>query len=343
MDNPLVSVIVLNFNGLRFLDPCLRTVLNQGYSPFEVLLVDNDSRDGSPAYVEKHFPGVRLIHSGANLGFAGGNNLGVARAKGELIVLLNNDTTVEEGWLQGLVEAVSRENVAIASSFVLTEGIPARYYERNGSVNLVGHNIMRVFSRPEEILYAGGTSMIFRKSIVDVPFEDLYFAYSEDLYCSLRARFKGYQVVQAPSSVVRHVGSGTARTTASSTLTMLRERNRLLTIVLFFDRWTLIRIIPFFAGNMLAKVMIAVLSGRYSLPGLIRAYLWFPINVRWIIGKRRGLRRERICQEQEILSLMSARLTNGESAAGRLINRMSLFYCRMTGLRTIEIERGNAG
>lgn len=343
MDSPLVSVLILNFNGLRFLDSCLGSVLAQDYAPFEVVLVDNASTDGSPEYVKKQFPGVRIIRSGMNLGFAGGNNLGVAHANGTLVVLLNNDTTVDRGWLRALVEAMESDNVAIASSFVRTEGIPEKYYERNGSVNLIGHNIMRVFTRPDEIFYAGGTSMIFRKSTVGIPFEDLYFAYSEDLYCSLRARFRGYQVVQVPSSTVCHVGGGTARRTPSSRLTMLQERNRLLTITLFFSPRTLVRIAPFVAGNMLAKLFVSAFSGRYSLAGILKAYFWFPMHLSWLFKKRRDLRRERTCQEHEILSLMSGKLTNGESAAGRLLNSASVFYCRMAGLRTIEIDRGKTG
>ncbi len=341
MDNPFVSVIILNFNGMEFLDACIRSVLAQAYSPFEVLVVDNNSTDGSRAFIAKTFPDVRLIISEENLGFAGGNNLGVLRAKGDLVVLLNNDTTVEPGWLVELVKAMQPEDVAVASSFVRTKGIPERYYERNGSINLIGHNVMRVFESPTDLFYAGGTAMIFKRSLIGLPFDDSYFAYSEDVYCSLRARFMGYRIRHVPESVVHHEGGGTSRRTPSSRLTMLQERNRLLNMILFFSWWTLVRSIPFLAANVLVKTLLAILTSRYSLTGILRSYSWFLMHPRWILRKRRSLREEFHRDERDVLSLMTAWLTNGESTAARAINRVAVIYCRLVGLRTIELTQGD--
>ncbi|HAP35973.1 MAG TPA: hypothetical protein DCQ28_08550, partial [Bacteroidetes bacterium] len=129
----------------------------------------------------KTFLKPSIIKSNKNLGFAGGNNLGVKNAKGELIVLLNNDTVVHQGWLQGLANAITNENVAAASSLIKTEGIPDKYYEKNGSINFLGHNIMRIFDEPTDIFFAGGASMIFKKDIIGVPFDEDYFVYGEDV------------------------------------------------------------------------------------------------------------------------------------------------------------------
>jgi len=103
---PSVSIIVLNFNGLAFLEPCLSSLEQLDYPEgrFEVILVDNASTDSSVAFVRKRFPWVRIIQNDRNLGFAGGNNVGIRVSKGEYIALLNNDTKVERDWLIELVK-----------------------------------------------------------------------------------------------------------------------------------------------------------------------------------------------------------------------------------------------
>ena len=232
---PFCSVIIVNYNGKHLLHDCLTAVLSQAYDRFEVIVVDNGSSDGSAVYVEANFPGVTLVRSTGNTGFAGGNNEGVRHAAGELIVLLNNDAIVADGWLQGLVDAVAPAPVAIAGSLIRTEGVPEKYYEKNGSLNFLGHNIMRKFERPENTCFAGGASLIYKRDILGAPFDDEYFLYLEDVYLSLRARFLGCVVIQTSASRVRHLGSDTTRTQQASLMTMYQERNRLLTMLLFFS------------------------------------------------------------------------------------------------------------
>lgn len=105
-DYPFVSVIVLNFNGLVFLERCLASLetLNYPREMVEVLLVDNASSDASVSFVRERFPRVRIIQNGSNLGFAAGNNVGILESKGKHIALLNNDTRVEKNWLIELVK-----------------------------------------------------------------------------------------------------------------------------------------------------------------------------------------------------------------------------------------------
>jgi len=102
-----VSVVTVNFNGRRHLEGLLGALQAQTYRDFEVLLVDNASTDGSAELVERRFPAVRLLRSEHNLGFTGGNNLGIAEARGEWVALLNNDTLPEPDWLLRLVEAAT--------------------------------------------------------------------------------------------------------------------------------------------------------------------------------------------------------------------------------------------
>ncbi|WP_082132441.1 methyltransferase domain-containing protein [Luteimonas sp. FCS-9] len=106
---PLVSLIVVNYNGLRYLPGLMASLSRLDYPRYEIVLVDNASSDESLNYLAQCCPGVRVIRAGSNLGFAGGNNLGMRSARGELIGLINNDTEVEPGWLTALVSALMRD------------------------------------------------------------------------------------------------------------------------------------------------------------------------------------------------------------------------------------------
>ncbi len=117
---PLVSLIVVNYNGMRYLQPLLASLDALNYPRYEVVMVDNASSDGSVDFVRSAFPWVRIVESGGNLGFAGGNNLGMQVARGDLIGLINNDTVVDPDWLSALVRALMDEpDVTAAGSKIL--------------------------------------------------------------------------------------------------------------------------------------------------------------------------------------------------------------------------------
>jgi GT2 family glycosyltransferase len=279
---------------------------------------------------------VIVVEAGRNLGFSGGNNLGVEHSTAEFVVLLNNDTVVAPGWLSNLVAAVLPAGVACASSLVHTEGIPDRYYEKNGSINVLCLNIMRVFEKPENIFYCGGASLVFKRSLLGLPFDADYFAYVEDVYLGLRARFRGYRVVHTNSSVVRHLGGATANRASGAFVTYLQERNRILTLLLFFSGATILRSIPFLLMSLAARVAAGCFSRRHSLRGVIRAYRWLLTHPGTILRKRRTLQAQRTVPDTEVLGWMTGKIVNGEGSSGRVVNGLALAYCRLVGLRTIE-------
>jgi GT2 family glycosyltransferase len=320
---PPVSIIVLNFNGRDMLKGCLDSILAEDYPAFEVILVDNASIDGSVDFVKERYATVRLLTNASNLGFAEGNNKGVEEAAHDLVILVNNDVVVEPGWLKGLVGAMAEPEVAMASSLVRTVGIP-------------GHNIMLAFEDPNDLFFCTGCSVIFRKSEFGLPFDPEYFAYAEDIYLGLRARFAGRKVRHVPDSRLLHLGGQTAGKQRSAFIAFYQERNRILNALVFFDLWTRLRLAPYFGVNLLAKTAHGLLRSRPSLPGIWRAYVWLLTHPRVVSRKRSALRRAKSVADRVVLRAMSCKVVDSESFPARMINALSSGYCRLVGITTLE-------
>jgi GT2 family glycosyltransferase len=330
-----VSIIILNYNGRQYLNDCLGSVLKQSHSNFEVILFDNNSSDESISYVKNNFADSRLklISSEKNLGFAGGNNEALKHCSNDIIVLLNNDIVVENNWLANLAEAVKDGNT-VASSFVITEGIPEKYYETNGSVSYLMYNIMNIFPDIDDEFYPNGCSTIFRKSEIGIPFDDDYFFYGEDVYLGLKARFKEMKIKFVKSSVVHHKGTGSV--TANSFRTFCQERNRFLNLYLFFSPGFILRVLPYITFNHTLKTLLSIFSKKHSTIGLLKAYLWFYFKIPTIIKKRNELAPFKNVNEKEIIKYLSCKIVNEGSPLSSILNTASYIYSRIVQIKPIE-------
>jgi GT2 family glycosyltransferase len=220
LNRPRVSVIVLNYNGRKWLGPCLDALAAQRDAPvFEVIVIDNGSNDDSVAFVTERYPTVRVLETSANLGFAGGNNAGARAAHGEILAFLNNDTVVAPDWLSKLDGAlVMRRETAIVTSRLVRLDDPTIVdsagdgYLRAGGAYKRGHG-QRVdgFLESCEVFGACGAAFMIRRETFDVlgGFDERLFMVYEDVDLSYRARLGGYHCWYVADAVVRHAGSGT--------------------------------------------------------------------------------------------------------------------------------------
>lgn len=220
MNRPLVSVIVLNWNGKRFLEDCLISLEKQSYSNFEVIFVDNGSTDSSVDFIKEKFSWVKLIENKENLGFAAGNNKGIKISSGKYIVTLNNDTKTDRKWLESLINvAESSNNIGMCASKVLL-------LERPNVIDSVGINIYPdgmskqrgyleidtgQYDKIEEVLLPSACAALYRKEMLAQIglFDESFFAYCEDTDLGLRGRLKGWKAILVPSAIVYHLYSGT--------------------------------------------------------------------------------------------------------------------------------------
>ena len=250
-----VSVIILNWNQKKLLNYCLESVLNTDYPEMEVIVSDNGSTDGSVELVKEKFPNVVLIENNANLGFCEGNNVAIKQAKGDIIVLLNNDTWVDKDWIKEIMIVMKQPEVGVVGCKLLFAG--TEVIQSLGYVsNLFGHYINRgllnvnVENSEEEpvvdVDYVSGAALAIKRDVIDeIGFLDpLFYAYFEDTDLCYRVKAAGYRVVVAPKAVVHHCGS-VSWNSLSFKKVYLTERNRFLFIFKHFSGLKLLMALTF--------------------------------------------------------------------------------------------------
>ncbi|MEM3062363.1 MAG: glycosyltransferase family 2 protein, partial [Nitrososphaerota archaeon] len=175
-EEALVSIIILNYNGDSVLLECLESVFSSNYHNFEVIVVDNASSDGSDRLTKKHFPQIRLIKNKRNLGYSIGNNIGILEAKGEYIVLLNNDTIVHPDWIKELIAAAQRyPDAAFLQPKILFEGNRRVINSAGNMIHIAGFGLCRgigevdngQYDKEEEIGYASGACVFARRRAIE--------------------------------------------------------------------------------------------------------------------------------------------------------------------------------
>ena len=290
---PQTSVIILNWNGKKFLQECLDSLGAQTYRDFETILIDNGSKDNSAAFVQELYPWVRLVALPENTGFSGGNNRGLAECRGDYIVTLNNDTKVEPEFIAELVKVAESDSaIGMVAAKMLNfyetgriDSVGIRVTTAGLGVNRgVGETDRGQYDAAGEVFGACAGAALYRRAMLDeVGFFDAAFsAYYEDTDLAWRARLAGWRCVTAPGAVVYHVHSATSGRMSPFTVYQV-QRNKWYTIIKNWPASILLKRIPLIATFDLAALVLAVLRGRglaafkarfdvlKSLPRLLRA------------------------------------------------------------------------
>lgn len=215
-----ITVVIVNWNGLEHLRLCLPTLLAQEEIAFETVIVDNGSTDGSVEWLYINYPAVQLILNAENRGFAEANNQGIRASHREYVVLLNNDTQPDPGWLAGLVAvADSDARVGMVASQIRLAHAPERLDSAGIEIDVLGIAWNRRWgqpvvvepSEPVEVFGASAAAALYRRDMLDEIglFDEQYFAYYEDVDLAWRARRAGWRCLYAPTARVLHVHSAT--------------------------------------------------------------------------------------------------------------------------------------
>ena len=262
----LVSVVVVNFNGRAHLADLLASLARQVRPADEVILVDNASTDGSVAFVRDAFPWVVVVALAENVGFAEGNNVGVANARGDSIALLNPDTVVDRRWLAELIGAIDGDAAigAVVPKIYRAGSSPPTIEQAGAAFNNLGHCWTRGYNQPDrgqfdapgEVAILTGCSALVRRAALagEALFDPRLFMYYEELELSLRLRGKGYRIVYNPRSIVHHKGmQSIEQATARPKLVQQYycNRNRLKILLRYYPPSMLVRNLPLIVLSVL--------------------------------------------------------------------------------------------
>ncbi|MCY3776621.1 MAG: glycosyltransferase family 2 protein [Candidatus Aminicenantes bacterium] len=285
----LVSVVVVNYLRAELLRACLKSLLDQTWPRLEILVVDNGSRDHSTDVVSSFADrGIRLLALTENRGFAAAVNLGVRRARGELVALLNNDAVASPEWIEQLVTGLDASpDVGMCASKILFYG--------SDVIDKAGHLIFPdgqnrgrgtgepdrgQYERTREVLAADGCAALYRKEVLKQAggFDERFFAYAEDADLALRARWLGWRCLYVPGAVVHHHHSSTLGPYSPRKIYWV-ERNRLWLALKNFPL-PLLLLNPFFSIYRLAWNLCAALLRRGAAGNFRReGSLWLLLRV----------------------------------------------------------------
>lgn len=330
MHEPLVSVVIVSYNGKKYLSKCLDSVFKITYSAFEVVLVDNGSTDGS---IEKSNGSYGLQHRliivkiCTNVGVAEASNIGLRYARGKYAVFLNNDTTVDANWLTNLVKVMERDvSIAAAQSKLLSMDDPTIFDCAGGFLDYTGNTYARgrltkdvgQFNIVEEIFVCNGASMMVRMdSLHKVGSVDSdYCFYYDDTDLCWRFWLAGFRVVYVPTSVVYHKGGATLKASAERALyaIYLLDRNRLMTLLKNYEIRHLIRyVIPYLLREFQFAFMPGLRKDRQSNTlhsiASIKAIFWNFRNFRKTWRKRLFVQQiVRVVPDSEIMPKMQMKV-----------------------------------
>lgn len=332
------TIVIVNYNGGQHLMHCLTSVCHDPHYPdYEVIVVDNASSDGSGARAAQRFAGVRVIHSGENLGFGGGNNVGAQQARGNYLAFLNPDTIVEPGWLEALIDALEADPAAgLATSKLLLLRDPERINTAGNEMHLTGLTLCRgmgaahhQLALPDEVGAVSGAAFALRRQLFTSlgGFDADFFLYFEDTDLSWRARLAGYRCLYVPESLVYH----DYRLHFGPHKTYFQERNRYRALLKVF-RWpTLLLLAPALLLGEVVTWGFILLHDRRRWHNKLRAYRDVARHWPALMGQRRRVQALRRRPDRDLVRRASSRLayeqTDG-AAAARLAHLLfdPLFY-----------------
>lgn len=310
---PLVSVIIVNYNGGHLLQSCLDSVYSQSCKDIEVILVDNGSKDNSVEYVKDLFADVKIISLPENMGFAGGNIEGLKQGRGDYIMLLNNDVEVEKDCIANLLSAIEGDSsVGICASKMIAFGTNVIDSAGDGyATSLRGFKRSEgeedfAYARQEYVFGACAGAALYRRKMLDEVgfFDEDFFLIHEDTDLNFRAQLAGWKVLYVPSAIVYHkVRSSIGHMSDSAVYFSLRNsefvRIKNIPLALF------LRCLPLYAVGTILDFLYFSVKHRKPLLYL-KAKIDAVKMMKMMLGKRRKIMKMKKVDNKYLYRIMTS-------------------------------------
>ena len=304
ISKPVTAIVILNFNGLHFLEKYFPAILQHSPANMEVYVIDNNSSDNSCLFMEHHYPEVKLIKLKRNYGFAGGYNKGLAQIQADYFVLMNSDVIIEKDWISPMIIKMQADpNVIVAQPKILDLNERSKFEyagASGGYIDFLGYPFCRgriidcieddntQYDKPEEIFWASGAAMIIKAAAFKAigGFDSDYFAHQEEIDLCWRLKRIGGKIMCYPDSEIFHLGGGTLDYN-NPRKTYLNFKNNLFTIFKNSNWLSLLIILPVRLFLDVLIVISYILKGQFVVAyKIIQAYVVAIINTVYLIHKK---------------------------------------------------------
>lgn len=318
MGTKTVSIILLNYNGEKYIDSCSPSLFKIDYPNYEIIFIDNGSTDNSLEKFKKiseRFPfiEVKIIRLEKNVGYSRANNIGIEYTSGDYIVLLSNDIEVDKMWLSNMVlELESNKNIGLAQSMMYSLFDKNKPDKMGNYIDVLGFNYgFKPSEMIKDVFYSEGAVMFIRRNILNETkglFDEDFFMFYEDIDFSWRVRSRGYKNVVVPSSKVYHARGGTVKGIIMKTQPLYvfhNTKNRLMTLYKNYDMINILRYMPITIFLELLKATYLLYNGNKDA-GLscFNAIAYFIKNISSIHKKRKAVQSIKIVKDNDIKKAM---------------------------------------
>ncbi len=322
-DQPLITIVIPHFNGLKILDDCLRSVFSNNFNGFEVLVIDNGSTDGSQTMVKRKYPQVRLIQNSENKGYAGACNQGIEMAKTRYVLLLNNDTVMPTNFLQEMLNAMENNRHAAMAQPKILSIQDKQFFDYSGGaggeMDVLGYPFARgrIFDTVEKdkgqynkmtgkVFWTSGCALMLRKKVTEEIglLDEDFFAHQEEIDLNWRAQLAGYQNLVVTSTFIYHYSGYTLRKDNQRKM-YLNHRNNLIMLIKNYSLFVLVLVFPVRIVFEMATVVVdSMLWGGKRGKAVLQALYFIFSHPLYIWKKRRKVQKLRKVSDRAIVANM---------------------------------------